>query len=640
MSNLSVFEHNFIERTYPSVVSDVSIAFAELVANAWDAGASTVNITLPQKYEGKIVIEDNGSGMTDDEFRSRWMVIAYNRVDHQGQYTEFELENKQKARRIAYGRNGVGRHSLVCFDNSYTIETWKNGVLNRYDISVDGGESAFSIVNYTTEKKEGHGTRITVVAKKKVPNVNEVIKTLGYKFMFDPNFNLYINGAVVEHYKNLQADRIEEIQTKYGVVKVEIFKVPDGEKNTTNNGISFWVNKRLVGNPSWSVGNTKVEDARRKFAQKHIIIVTADFLIDEIAYDWSGFRNTEKVLVANKAIVNFIRKYRIEYYKGKISDVKDEVVRSNRVQISKLSIPGLYDLKNFLNTYLEQKPEIEIDDLNIIISSLVNVLRSDSGLSLLSKLAEMSERSIDTLDEILSEWSVNDIKCIIDEIDSRLSVIDAIRKLCSDKNTDELHVLHPLVASARWLFGIEFDNPNYTSNRTLTTVMKTLIEGERKVDTSINWNKRPDLVLAEDFSLSATCTEDFDDNDILVIQKVLIIELKKGGFTIGRKEINQVEEYVDAIVKGNKLNSRPKIKAFVIGDSIDSSVSTSKKQEDYGEVYAYTYSQLVGTAEKRLFNLKTKLEEHYAQYNGSDYIEKILNEPVQISMLDNDSEEN
>lgn len=107
MSNLSVFEHNFIERTYPSVVSDVSIAFAELVANAWDAGASTVNIILPQKHEGKIVIEDNGSGMTDDEFRSRWMVIAYNRVDHQGQYTEFELENQQKARRIAYGRNGV-----------------------------------------------------------------------------------------------------------------------------------------------------------------------------------------------------------------------------------------------------------------------------------------------------------------------------------------------------------------------------------------------------------------------------------------------------------------------------------------------------------------------------------------------------
>ena len=79
----STFEKDFIERTYSSVVSDVTIAFSELVANSWDAGATTVNITLPSKANEKIIIEDNGSGMTDDEFQERWMVIAYNRVAHQ-----------------------------------------------------------------------------------------------------------------------------------------------------------------------------------------------------------------------------------------------------------------------------------------------------------------------------------------------------------------------------------------------------------------------------------------------------------------------------------------------------------------------------------------------------------------------------
>ena len=38
----SLFEKNFIERTYSSVVSDMSIAFSELVANSWDAGATNV----------------------------------------------------------------------------------------------------------------------------------------------------------------------------------------------------------------------------------------------------------------------------------------------------------------------------------------------------------------------------------------------------------------------------------------------------------------------------------------------------------------------------------------------------------------------------------------------------------------------
>ena len=121
--------------------------------------------------------------------------------------------------------------------------------------------------------------------------------------------------------------------------------------------------------------------------------------------------------------------------------------------------------------------------------------------------------------------------------------------------------------------------------------------------------------------------EDFDDNNIAKITKILIIELKKGKFTIGRNEMNQAEEYVDSLYKGNKLNAKPKIKAFVVGDSIDLSISTSKKQEDYGEVIAYTYSQLVRTAEKRLFDLKEKLNSRYEALSDDDYIKSILREP-------------
>lgn len=65
----SKFEKDFIERTYASIVSDISIAFSELVANSWDAGATSVLITLPDKKGDFIVIEDNGSGMTDKEFQ-------------------------------------------------------------------------------------------------------------------------------------------------------------------------------------------------------------------------------------------------------------------------------------------------------------------------------------------------------------------------------------------------------------------------------------------------------------------------------------------------------------------------------------------------------------------------------------------
>lgn len=632
MSDLALFERNFIERTYPSIVSDMSIAFAELVANSWDAGATRVNITIPQKQGQQIIIEDNGSGMTDEEFRSRWMVIAYNRVDHQGEYIDFLASDNTKIRRLAYGRNGVGRHALVCFDEHYTIETWKDGTLNTYEIMVSGGNSAFSIENHTQANKSGSGTKIIVNAIKHFPESSAIIKTLGYKFMFDPQFEVYVNGVRVEYHNTLQPDKEDTLPTKYGDLNVAIYRIPDGEKSTSNNGVAIWVNGRLVGKPSWTVGEHKIEDARRKFAIKHVVIVNADFLIDEIAYDWSGFRKTERVQEANRVITAYLRKYRIEYYKGKTTEVRDKAVRSNKEAIRALSIPAVYNLKQFFDTYLEQKPEVEEDDLNIIVSSLVNVLSNEKGLSLLAKLSVMSDSSLSDLDEILDEWSVSDIKLVLDEINSRIAVIDAIQKLSSDSQTDELHVLHPLISQARWLFGVEYDNPNYTFNRRLSTVMKELLDGELKEDTTINWNKRPDLVITSDHTISATCTEAIDNNDIAYVDRILIIELKKGGFTIGKKEIGQAEGYVESIYKGNKLNAKPYIKAFVIGDSVDAFTSHHKKLDEFGEVIAYTYDQLVRTAEKRLFNLKRKLEEHYNQFNSDDYVNAILNEPEQLKL--------
>lgn len=633
MIRKSTFEKDFIERTYSSIVSDVTIAFSELVANSWDAGATAVYITLPAKANGNIVIEDNGSGMTDNEFQERWMVIAYNRVAHQGQYIEY-ASSQGKAKRLAYGRNGVGRHSMLCFDDQYEIETWRDGFCNRYLISVDGGDSAFSVVKHDAFPKEGHGTKLSVKAVKRVPAKGEVKQTLGYRFLFDPEFAVYVNNEKIEFQNNLKPLISKDVTTKANNnFKVSIYVIPEGEKTTATNGIAFWASGRLVGNPSWYVGSTRVEDARRKFALRHLIVVQADCLIDDIQYDWAKFLNTEKVRDVFSAVVRYVREYRIEYYRGKVSEVRNDAIRRNLDRIETLSIPALYDLKEFFKYYLEQRPEVDNDELSIIVDALVSVLQARNGVFLLQKLSNMNSEDIDTLNDLLDEWSVSDIKDVLEEIDHRLKVINAIEQLCSDPTTDELHVLHPLVSQAKWLFGIEYDNLNYTFNRQLTTVMHTLLKSQRKENVDINWRKRPDLVIGSEFSVSSTCIEESDENDMFCISKILIIELKKGGFTIGRDEVGQAEEYIDSVYHGNRLNCKPKIKAYVVGDSVSPTISRHKMLETYGEVYVYTYAQLVQTASKRLFNLKNKLTERYQEMKAKDYISEILNEPKQTEMV-------
>lgn len=121
------FEDDYLVRTLnSSITSQADIALTELVANAWDAGATKVSVFIPDEYGDLLVIEDNGNGLTAEEFQERWMTLGYNKLLRQGKQVLFP-DNKKRSPRIAYGRNGIGRHSLLCFNDEYHVITSKMG---------------------------------------------------------------------------------------------------------------------------------------------------------------------------------------------------------------------------------------------------------------------------------------------------------------------------------------------------------------------------------------------------------------------------------------------------------------------------------------------------------------------------------
>ncbi|MEO6177682.1 MAG: ATP-binding protein [Flavobacterium circumlabens] len=66
----SLFEDDYLIRTLGNLGSSAEIALTEIVANAWDAGATEVQIFIPEEKGQKIVIEDNGIGLSKEEFYS------------------------------------------------------------------------------------------------------------------------------------------------------------------------------------------------------------------------------------------------------------------------------------------------------------------------------------------------------------------------------------------------------------------------------------------------------------------------------------------------------------------------------------------------------------------------------------------
>jgi len=159
----STFEEDYLSRTYSKITNRPGLAFTELVANAWDSGAESIKIVIPKPsgvVETYLSIEDDGVGMTEQEFYDRWMKLAYNRIKHQGEYADMPPERSAQKRR-AYGRNGIGRHSMLCFANKYTVETWRDGVACSFLLEQSGGPTALQIKSKQIYERSGHGTKIT-----------------------------------------------------------------------------------------------------------------------------------------------------------------------------------------------------------------------------------------------------------------------------------------------------------------------------------------------------------------------------------------------------------------------------------------------------------------------------------------------
>ncbi|MCA1469630.1 ATP-binding protein [Bradyrhizobium sp. IC3195] len=99
------------------LVGRADIALAELVKNAYDADASLVHIQIEKD---KIVVEDNGHGMTDGEFRSFWMRI--------GSPHKLQQRYSRELRRPLTGSKGVGRLAVQFLGSSVEVATTASAV--------------------------------------------------------------------------------------------------------------------------------------------------------------------------------------------------------------------------------------------------------------------------------------------------------------------------------------------------------------------------------------------------------------------------------------------------------------------------------------------------------------------------------
>jgi len=627
--HLSLFEEDYLLRELGPVAHVPQVALTELVANAWDAGASKVDLFLPSEPGGTLTVVDDGHGMSAQQFSKRWMTLRYNRLKHQSFKGEFPKGKNAKFRK-AYGRIGVGRHGLLCFGDEYQVETWRDGKLSTFIVGTESGPSPFVVRSEEFSEGEGSGTRLSVSVTRKMPDANEIITVLAARFIHDPGFQIRVNGTPLTLAKLEQHARTHTLQLSDGrTAKVIVIDSTQQNHSSIHQGVAFWVEHRLVGNPSWVIGQVANFDGRTRFAKRYKVIVDTQGFEEQVIQDWTGFQSTPAVEELFKAAADCISQVADELSAEVVEATSEDALVQNRSELKSLGQGAQLEVTAFTKAVAQAHPMVSPEFLATAVKAVINLEKSKSGASLLQKLANLPATDIEGLDSLLADWSVKDALRVLDEIDGRLSVIEAITRLAEDPDTDELHTLHPLILRSRWLFGPEFESMEYCSNMTLKSVAKQLWgDGDASF---INERKRPDIVVLPDRStVQLVGIEQFDPQDTSVaqMQNILLIELKKGGFKLNRQEVNQADGYVQDIAGSGYVNGSPFITAWVVGQSIAAGVGTSKTVGDesrkYGQVRATTYGTLVSTANLRLMRLRKTLEDKYDNLATDTLLAKVL----------------
>lgn len=622
----SLFEEDYLIRTLGNLGSSPEVALTELVANAWDAGATRVNIFIPDEYGEKLTIEDNGTGLTKQEFYSRWMKLGYNRLKHQGKKVEFPIGINLK--RYAYGRNGVGRHGMLCFNREYIVTTKKENTKSRFIITTKSEKEPFLIKEEKLETAKGHGTKLEVCVEKNLPKAEHILEVISARFLHDPKFQISINGKTIQLEQHKGLIDTERIKVNGIDLLIHLIDSRRARKSTIYQGIAIWQGGRLIGEPSWVIGSNMVLDGRTREAKRYSVVVQTHGLAEFIREDWTGFNKAPELdLIFNEIDVT-IQNMFATIAKENIEETTRQIKNDYKKDYNELSPLGKYEFNEAIEHIALSNPTAKQESIALAVETVLNLEKTRSGSQLLLKLSTLSPEDIDGLNNLLENWTVKDALTVLNEIDRRISVIEAIGKLSNDASVDELHVLHPLIASARWIFGPEFDSPEFSSNSQLHTTVNKVFGKEIDKSAFNNYKKRPDIVALSNSTLSVTGTVDYDkDNGITSINRVLIIELKRGDSKLGRDERNQAVGYVEDFVGCGTLIGTPYINAFVVGQSFSGKVQPiqtieNENKVEVGKVQICLFSQIVDSAERRLFNLRKRLNDRYSDITGIELFHK------------------
>ncbi len=237
---------NVLENLGINLYSNVPAVLSEIVANAWDADATVVKIDTDTQT-GRIIIEDNGIGMSRDDVIDRFLTVGYKRR---------EVQLRTGLGRRPMGRKGIGKLSLFSIARTAEVhtvagESWTSFRMDREAIKLAIQSSDLSQNDYNPDEIDRcvpalkSGTRIILsnLSKKLTGNVDRYLsQRIARRFTIiggAHNFKTFVNGNEItsedrSYYKAIEFAWSYDMQTKLRQLCTQARKIDERSDKLVN----------------------------------------------------------------------------------------------------------------------------------------------------------------------------------------------------------------------------------------------------------------------------------------------------------------------------------------------------------------------------------------------------------------------
>jgi len=483
-------------------------SIAEFIANAYDAEANVVDITIERDPRGKVIktiIKDDGHGMTTDECQEDFLYVGKRRRRSKG------MMSKNNKRRVM-GRKGIGKLAGFGIAEVMKIESFIEGkkttfVMKTAEI-LDKRDTTYKFTGTVDDcDANRHGTIVTLDDMKELDRQwsDEYFRQrMAARFLAPgDDFIILVNSEQLRFDELDWFIRIPEEKGTWltetldhlGEVKYWIGFLNSDIPKPLEAGLTIYATERLVQEP-WFFDITRYYAENRCIGQ--FICNGVDEGIDESTDMISSSRKT--LMWENNSKLDPLYKFGQKTFESAVRDYDTKRQKAARKQIDRspilkkrfdnLSPPAKKMYENFENTVT--KTELSEDKVEKVLSSVIYGVENYKIQELIS-IVQNDPAAVDSLLEIFQSWKIAQAFAILDIVRMRLDTVTQLENMIFHGQANELDYQklledHPWIINPGWLI------PSANESIKKLAISRGFEKAILEKDKLGNWKQRPDFI--------------------------------------------------------------------------------------------------------------------------------------------------